>query len=185
MKRVKLQEAVWTADQITRAVIHSQFFQRKLLVVPRCTWPGHECDLLAVHAPSLRILDLEIKISRQDLLADPKKDKWWEGHFPVYDKELRQYVQKPRVRLEWPPNVWKHYYVMPDAVWRSGDLGGQLPAKSGVIIFRRNGSGLFAWVAKHAQPNKKAQPIQPADVMDLARLAGLRMWDALLKLETR
>lgn len=173
----------WSEARIAKALVHSQLFQRKLLIVPRCHFAGAEADLLAVHTPSLRLIDVEIKISRADLLADPKKDKWW--HRWGWDMRTGDWANKRR--LDWPPKVWKHYYALPADIWRrlKDDDKAKLPQASGVILLGPDNQGvLIAWLAKRAGPNPKAPSIQAADVMDLARLAGLRMWDALDKLET-
>lgn len=180
MKRIALVDDAlpWSEAKVARALVHSQLFQRKLLIVPRTGWTGHEADLLAVHSPSLRLIDIEIKISRQDLLADPKKDKWWSRR--GWDHAAGDW--KHKVRLEWPPKVWKHYYALPAPIWRKGreSLEPRLPPASGVILLGPNDrGGLMAWLAKRAKPNTKAPAIDAFDVMDLARLAGLRMWDAL------
>lgn len=172
-------ELPWSEARVARALVHSQLFQRKLIIVPRCHFAGAEADLLAVHQPSLRLIDIEIKISRADLLADPKKDKWWNtGRGAAL-------FQRTTMR-EWPPKIWKHYYAMPAPIWRKGreSIEPQLPPASGVILLGPDNRGtLIAWLARRAKGNPKAPPIQPVDVMDLARLAGLRMWDALLKVE--
>lgn len=185
MNRVPLLELElpWSEARVAKALVHSQLFQRKIIIVPRCHWAGAEADLLAVHGPSMRLIDVEIKISRQDLLADPKKDKWWSRK--GWDLGRGTWAQE-RMR-EWPPKVWKHYYAMPAEIWRKGRvaLEPKLPQASGVILLGPGSDGqLLAWVARRAKANKKAEPIKPADVLDLARLAGLRMWDALVRLET-
>ena len=58
----------WTERSIGGLVVR-QLFQRRVLAVPNCCWTGSECDLLVI-APCLRIIDVEIKISRADLRAD-------------------------------------------------------------------------------------------------------------------
>lgn len=185
------QELPWSEARIAKALVHSQLFQRKLLIVPRCHFTGPEADLLAVHTPSLRLIDVEIKISRADLLADPKKDKWWTSKWepidPTNPASPHRKVEERSPR-DWPPKIWKHYYAMPAPIWRKGRaaLEPKLPPASGVILLGPSHSGaLTAWLARRAKPNKTAPSIQAADVMNLARLAGLRMWDALEKLEAR
>lgn len=161
----------WTAAAITRAVIRSQVFNRNVVAVPCTNWTGHECDLLVVEK-RLRIIDLEVKISRSDLKADLKKAKWWHHRWA-----------KPwnRVALEerndWPPGVWKHYYAMPAEVW-DAKLLAHIPATSGVLLLRRPNQ---VSVVRPAKPNIKAKPVSAADAIDIARLAGLRMWDALAR----
>lgn len=173
----------WSEAAVGRALVQSQLFQRKLVIVPRCHFAGAEADLLAVHQPSLRLIDIEIKISRQDLLADPKKDKWWSRK--GWNHGAGTWAEEKQ--REWPPKVWKHYYAMPAPIWHKGktSLEPQLPPRSGIILLGPDTRGtLIAWLARKAQGNKLARPLQPVDVMDIARLAGLRMWDALAKQET-
>lgn len=182
--RVPLLESTlpWSEARIARALVHSQLFQRKIIIVPRCHHAGAEADLLAVHAPSMRLIDVEIKISRSDLLADPKKDKWWSRK--GWDFERETWAEERQ--REWPPGIWKHYYAMPADIWHKGKstLEPKLPKASGIILLGPDSDGqVIAWLARRSQGNKRAKPIQPVDVMDLARLAGLRMWDALLRQE--
>jgi hypothetical protein len=66
----------WSERLIARAIALQTFKRRYLMAVPNCNWTGHECDLLVV-TDNLRIIDVEVKISRADLKADAKKEKWW------------------------------------------------------------------------------------------------------------
>ena len=69
----------WSERLIARELAVG-LFARRLVVVDNCIWTGHECDLLCV-TTDLRIVDVEIKISRSDLKADAKKDKWFRRTF--------------------------------------------------------------------------------------------------------
>ena len=69
---VKPEILPWSENLIAATLARQIFHRKHLVVVPNCSWPGSECDLLVV-TPSLRIIDVEIKISRADLLADTKK----------------------------------------------------------------------------------------------------------------
>ena len=124
----------------------------------------------------LRIIDVEIKISRADLKADAKKDKWW----ITRPWSRRHIAAEPR---RWPDKVWKHYYVMPKAIWEAKLLA-DINEASGVILLEQDSrftGGLRIDVIRPAKPNRDAKPICPADAIDLARLASLRMWAALTK----
>jgi len=163
----------WNENWIARALARDAHIARKaLLIVPRCHWTGYECDLLAIDRESMKVVDIEIKISRADLLADPKKDKWWSHHWT-----------RPSVQREWPPKTWRHYYALPADVWKP-DLLERLPARSGVILMRRidGEQRVELDLARRATPNREAKPIGADDAIDLARLCGLRMWDALQRL---
>jgi hypothetical protein len=167
----------WSETSIARALAQ-QFFNRKyLVVVPNCTWPGSECDLLCI-TENLRVIDVEIKISRSDLRADAKKDKWWHsGEWQMVDG---RYKQGDRTRIEWPRKVWKHYYAMPKEIW-TPDLFDSLPSKSsGVLLLseQQYDGHLIATCARRATPCREAAPISAAAAIEVARLASLRMWDS-------
>lgn len=165
----------WTEASVGRAVVRS-VFKGAVLAVPCCSWTGHEADLLVV-TRDLKLIDVEVKISRADLKADLKKDKWWK-HRPWSRRH------HPLERLQWPPKVWKHYYAVPHDIW-CDDLFAALPECSGVMLLHRPGAGHkrmsigSVTVARAAKANRLAERISGADAIDLARLASLRMWDAL------
>lgn len=171
----------WSEYNIARA-ISLQTFQRKCVVlVDNCNWTGHECDVLAV-TTDLRIIDVEVKISRADLKADAKKDKWWIqqwGHWA--DGKM---VRPDPIARIYPPKVWKHYYALPKEIW-TPELFEYLPSKaSGVLLLSHIGEArsIRAPIAvdciRRATPNKEATRLKPEQAMDIARLANLRMWEA-------
>src|SRR5258706_3107500 len=155
----------WSEYQIA-AWLCRHTFQRKHLVVPNCNWTGNECDLLVVTA-TLRIIDVEIKISRADLKADADKDKWWHPRPWQRHGESRL----PRTPRNWPLRVWKHYYCMPKEIWKPELLACIAPV-SGVLLV----GNAMIWSERRAKCNKDAKPIDAEDAIDIARLAGLRMW---------
>lgn len=173
-RRQLVEDVKWSEARIGALLAYQLFNGRSVLVVPNCKWTGYECDMLVV-TQSLRIIDVEIKISRADLKADAKKDKWW---------KLRPWSRrhKPRERREWPEKVWKHYYAMPESIY-TPDLLAHIPAASGVLLLREKHQRGHISVARRCKPNRDAQPIGAADAVDLARLASLRMWAALTKKE--
>lgn len=196
----------WSEHAIARALVRQTFNRKYLVVVPNCNWTGHECDLLVV-TENLRIIDIEIKISRADLKADAKKEKWWRreyiGHWPEVtemrhhprlDKLVVQSVQR-RYRYkstpkDWPSKVWKHYYALPKEIWRP-ELLSVLPSpRSGVLLldgdgYRPAGDAMRIDCVRRAAPNRDAPAISPVAAVDIARLASLRMWDAYGRLEAR
>jgi len=170
-----LDDTKWNADFIGKAIAY-QIFKRADLVVPNCYWTGNETDLLVIERKGLRIIDVEIKISRSDLKADLRKDKWW-----VKRPWSRRSGQP--TRLEWPAKVWKHYYVMPAEIW-DPKLYDDIPQASGIVTLKHQRSKttpISAVLVRRAKPNREAKPISPHDAIDLARLATLRMWAALTK----
>jgi|GEM_PF-1026902 len=197
----------WSETSIARALAQQTFNRKYLVVVPNCNWTGHECDLLVV-TETLRVIDVEIKISRADLKADAKKEKWWHreylGQWPSVSElrhsklsnelvEVRRH-RKSRYRStpkDWPRKVWKHYYALPKDIWHP-ELFAALPsAQSGVLLLDREGyprpvdAGMRVECVRRATPNRDAPSIGPAAAVDIARLASLRMWDAYARLEQR
>lgn len=164
----------WSAPLIGRA-LHRDFLNRKgLVVVPNCYWTGYETDLLVVH-DSLRLIDVEIKVSRADLRADAKKDKWW-VNLPWDQRNA------PRAARDWPRKIWRHYYCMPAEIWKD-ELFDTIPPNSGVVLLTSTKHGtVSADCRRRAKPNPDAQPINASAAVDLARLASLRMWESMLEL---
>lgn len=168
----------WNEASIAAAISRQTLKSRCLLLVDRCNWTGCECDVLGVTA-DLRIIDVEIKISRADLRADARKDKWWVRQFGRWSAEAQAYVQPPDVARPWPQKVWKHYYALPAEIW-SDDLLDALPSKaSGVLLLngKKDGS-VVVTCRRRATPDRAATTLTAAQALDIARLANLRMWDA-------
>ena len=167
----------WSELLIARA-ISRQVLQRKCVVlVDNCNWTGHEADVLGVTMDG-RLIDVEVKISRADLKADAAKDKWWQ-------RVVGWRAYGPDAPREHPPRVWKHYYAMPADVWRP-ELVECLPsAASGVLLLRQRGGAMPVDVqcVRRATPAKDAYRLTPAQTLDVARLANLRMWEAYRRLE--
>jgi len=168
----------WDERKIGRAVCRQVLLSKCIVLVENTSWTGHECDLLGV-TMDLRVIDVEVKISRADLKADAAKDKWWHRRAGwLYGTE-----PPPRPRewpREWPPKVWKHYYALPRDLWDVALFDALPSPNSGVLLMteRSNGAITIA-VERRATPNRDAERLSPADVLDVARLANLRMWDAL------
>lgn len=174
----------WSETSIARALARQTFNRQHLVVVPNCGWTGHECDLLVVTA-NLLVIDVEIKISRADLKADAKKDKWWHRGHAEWDGVARCWGPRPGdARREWPRKVWKHYICCPKDIW-APDLLACLPSPaSGVILVAERNHDranrmptLELTVERRAKPCRDAKAISPEQAVDIARLASLRMWD--------
>lgn len=175
----------WSEALIIRA-ISLQTLQRKCVVlVDNCSWTGHECDVLAV-TQDLRIIDVEVKISRADLKADAKKDKWWQRL--TYAEAQRRGVDmwSRGDARQHPPKVWKHYYAMPAEIWADSLLQFLPSRASGVLLLeQRKGSSLPVLVkcVRRATPNRDATRLSAEAAIDIARLANLRMWEAYARTE--
>jgi hypothetical protein len=176
----------WSEKLIGSAL--SKMFEGKfMMAIPTCGWTGHECDLLAV-TKDMRIIDVEIKISRSDFRADFGKEKWY--YTPMEASEItgvswQDYWlgKESRVRRPWPRKVWKHYYCMPESIWIES-MGAQAGSMhSGIILLSEDSGKIKARVHRIAKPDRKAETLSPEHVLDLARHASLRMWSAIDKLE--
>lgn len=162
----------WNEHMIARAIALQTLARKCVVLVDNCNWTGYECDVLGV-TTDLRIIDVEVKISRGDLKADAAKDKWW--HRLSWRAE-----GPPRLR-EHPPKVWKHYYALPKDIWKPELLACLPSPASGVLLLREGKSSAMPFVVecvRRSTPAKDAYRLTPAQAVDVARLANLRMWEA-------
>ena len=171
----------WSEFEIVRAIgLH--VLQRKcLLLVDRCSWTGNECDVLGL-TTDLRVIDVEVKISRADFKADAAKDKWWDRYISWDNRDLHTCLPEPQ---RWPRRVWKHYFAMPAEIWKP-DLLEFLPSPAcGVLVASRQSHNnvVAVRVMRRATPNRDAYRLSPDEVIDVARLANLRMWDAYQRID--
>jgi hypothetical protein len=172
----------WTERQIARALAQKMFNRKYLVVVPNCSWPGSECDVLAL-TENLRVIDVEIKISRADLKADAKKYKWQHGFDAALDGGYEMFGKHTPRRREWPRRVWKHYYALPADIWDDSLLESLGSESSGVLLLHEADGQIYVMVRRMAKPDREAQPISAANAIDVARMANLRMWDAHKEIE--
>lgn len=173
---------IWNEQTIARAVALQTLARKCVVLADNCNWTGHECDVLAVTA-DMRVIDVEVKISRADFKADTKKEKWWQRaenwHFGDGKYSHRHDgPPAPDMRRDWPQKVWKHYFAMPADIW-TPDLEQHLPSKAcGVLLLREMGGVVQVYSERRATPCRDAEKLTPAQVLDVARLANLRMWEA-------
>lgn len=188
----------WNEKSIARAISLQTFSKKCVLLVDNCNWTGHECDVLGV-TMDLRIIDIEIKISRSDLKADAKKEKWWDRKHVGYSEEIKNYFADGKLKSihrsplyesngkEHPRKVWKHYYAVPKDIWKP-DLLEFLPSSaSGILLLKNNEFSselIIVDCHRRAKPNKDADRLKPEQVMDIARLANLRMWESYRMLDS-
>ena len=166
----------WTERNISHSLARDFFGNQNIVLVPNCNWTGHECDLLVV-TQDLRIIDVEVKISKDDFKNDILKEKWWESHF-MNENTGRYQRHKVPVKRTHPIKVWKHYYAMPKEIWKP-EFQEFLPSQNcGVILLSTRGNRIIAELHKRAIPNRKADMISEHDAINIARLANLRMWNA-------
>ncbi len=163
----------WSEGVIARHISTQTLAKKCVVLVDRCNWTGYECDVLAVTA-DLRIIDVEVKISRSDFKADAKKDKWW--HRQSWGWPPKE--PPPPVRRDWPPKVWKHYVAMPAALWDDALFEFMPSPMSGLLLVRDHSGRIEVNCRRRATPDRHADRISAAAAIDIARLANLRMWDA-------
>jgi hypothetical protein len=166
----------WSEHTIARAISLQTLARKCVVLVDNCNWTGHECDVLGV-TTDLRIIDIEVKISVADLKRDAKKDKWW--HRPGWTWAKRE--APGAVANLHPRKVWKHYYALPADLWKP-ELLECLPSPASGVLLLREGDWpqppIIVSCERRATPAKDAYRLKPEDVMDIARLANLRMWEA-------
>lgn len=160
----------WTAREIARSVYLQAFNGKHLVLLPNCYYPGSECDLLVVRA-DLRMMDVEIKISRSDLKADGAKDKWFD-YAVGWNKP-----GTPRTARTHPRRIWKHYYCMPHEMWKD-DLAECIQPTSGIILMREFGHKPYCHIHRQAKPAKVCDKIDLAELCQIARITTDRMWRA-------
>lgn len=172
----------WTERSVA-GVLARNSFDNALCVLPNAGWAAAtvgEIDMLVV-PPCMRVIDVEIKVSRADLKADAKKAKWWRDPYLGGKRETP---------LQWPTNAWKHYYALPAEIWKPELLAALPSPASGVLLVHdhdvvsRYGWGRVS-CARRAKPNRDAQPIRVAELRQIARLTSLRMWDAYRECDVR
>ena len=171
----------WTEARIARAIQRQTLSSRCLLLVPNCIWTGHEADLLGVTVDG-RLIDVEVKISRADFRCDARKEKWWQTTGWRYDDKIASRYQRAvpvREARLWPPKVWKHYYALPADLWRDDMLAQRASQKSGVLLLTDKNGRPEVRCMRRATPNTRADRLRDTEILDIARLANLRMWDAL------
>ncbi len=182
-ERVRVErDQPWSENMIARALAMDFFERKHLVLVPNCNWTGRECDLLIV-TRDLRIIDVEIKISRADFRADAAKEKWWHYGLGTWSGESpnSKWIYPKKERKPWPPKIWKHYYALPAALWKSEMREQMGSPMSGVLLLSQAHGKLQVSPVKQAKPNRAAERIDASDAIDIARLASLRMRAALAK----
>lgn len=149
-----------TCRQIELAL--ARYFNHRLnLIVPNVSWGlhelGHECDLLVVR-PSGFAVEVEIKISRGDLVKDQQK---WHGH---KSKLLRQ--------------LW---FAVPERLLKHADL---VPDHAGILSATWDRCGVLNIKSHRAAAiNKDARALTEAQILKVSHLGCMRIWSLKQGLE--
>jgi hypothetical protein len=138
-----------TAKEIEIRVAYF-FGTRENVIVPNVSWGlvNHECDLLML-TKSGYFREIEIKVSKGDLIADKKKD-----HQHNDDKIRELYFAIPQ-KLE--PHI---EYI---------------PEKAGILVVKPNNGGIKQ--IREAIINSKAEKATQDDRFKLGRLGVMRVWN--------
>lgn len=135
--------------------IVNHYGRRQHIIVPNCyinfgTIADHECDLLIIKQSGYAD-EIEIKMSKADLIADFKKKH---GH---NDERLKHL-----------------YYAMPIEIYEEcKDL---IPDHAGVLTIKKYGERCFVSTAKQAT-KKKCRKLTDGEQLKIARLGVMRFWN--------
>jgi len=163
------------------AALSRGFFDTALCSLDNCQSTGFETDLYVVDQ-RMRVIDVEIKLSRADLKRDRDKAKWryeWSTATRMNGRPTLQRIQSAEPAL-WPAGVWKHYVAIPEEVWHDKLYAHMSPA-SGLLLITDTTPDPRHWrvhTARKAKPNKAARPIGCEDLRKVARLQTFRLWES-------
>jgi hypothetical protein len=138
---------------------------RKYIIVPNVSWGFgmHECDLFLIKKTGF-VIEIEIKVSKSDLLADFKK-----GHRHK-DRQNR---------------ITEFYYAIPsDLISSCYDL---IPKEAGVIVCERfigyNKENIVRTYMKRKAPRiKNSRKLTLEEQLKIARLGCMRIWSLKQKI---
>jgi hypothetical protein len=134
-------------------LVAKYFDYRKNLIIPNVSWgwTTHECDLLVV-SPSGRVLEVELKISKSDLLNDLKK--------PHHHKAK---------------NIHEVWFAVPEELLEAAKE--VLDSKFGIAYIHKCSNGKYVVEkARKAKTNTKVKAATEKDVEKLKRLLCMRIW---------
>lgn len=138
--------------------IATKFGIRTNIIVPNLSWglPGmHECDLFILKMSGYGV-EVEIKRSKSDLLADFKKSH---NHKDRFNR------------------IKEFYYAFPESMLKTCEES--IPKDAGIIVCRRSDWGkklVYASFHRAATPIKTARKLTPEEQFKIARLAAMRIW---------
>jgi hypothetical protein len=154
-RRKKPRKRPITTIEIEDAIAR-KFGVRENIIVPNISWglPGmHECDMFIIKKSGFCV-EVEIKRSKSDLLADFKK-----GHNHS-DRRIKEF-----------------YYAIPESMLKPcKDL---IPKHAGIITCERNEWGrklVYASFHRDPVPNKDARKLTTEEQFKVARLGTMRIW---------
>ncbi len=140
--------------------VAEHFDRRKNIIVPNVSWGlfSYELDMVVLY-PTGWASEIEIKISKSDLLADKKKSHQHKNRFIRY--------------------LW---FAIPEKI---SDCVEHIPERAGIIVIPTKGS---ITIVREPQENPNAQKFSDAMRLTLARLGAIRVWNLkrqILEVERR
>lgn len=133
----------------------SRYFNCRLnLIVPNVSWGlrdlGHECDMLVIR-PSGFAVEVEIKISRGDLIKDAKK---WHQHKSELIRQL--------------------WFAIPEPLQHCVKF---IPEHAGILVARKHEEHWIGIdVLRHSPVNKSARSLTPEEILKVSSLGCMRIW---------
>ena len=133
------------------------FNYRRHIIVPNISWglQMQECDLLVITSAGCAY-EIELKISRADLLADKKKHGTY---------------RNPSTHNE--GKVHRLYFAVPEYMLK--DLE-HVPSRAGVIVARYGGHGWRCELHREARIDTDVQKFDDKRLLALGRLGCMRIW---------
>jgi len=127
--------------------LYNNFNTGGVLIIPNVSWGmfNHECDLIMLSKAGYAT-EIEIKISRADLLKDKKK---------VHNHD--------------DPKISKLFFAIPDYMEKDIDL---IPRRAGIILVNKHGHCKNI----RAAHGKYLYKFPDAEKYKLARLGSIRLW---------
>ena len=137
-------------------VLNRYFDCRRNIIVPNVSWGMylnnkslHECDLLICTGNNY-LYEVEIKITKPDLVADKKKSH---GHRH--------------------PSIKRLYFAYPNYL-EDADI--HVPERAGIITIGRTDAGGFGWDVRRTPINTNVKRISDSEKLKLAHLGAMRIW---------
>jgi hypothetical protein len=154
-KKKVVKPKVITTIEMEEAIAR-KFGFRTNIIVPNISWGlrgMHECDIFIIKQTGYCV-EIEIKRSKSDLLADFKK-----GH-QHQDNRIKEF-----------------YYAMPISLLKTCEE--LIPKHAGIITCDRSDYGkklVFASFRRNPVPNRNAIKLSHVEQFKVARLGTMRIW---------
>ena len=139
------------------------FHPSKHIMVPNLSWGmlPFECDL-AVLSGSGYLYEVEIKVSKADIIRDAKKHKW------LYYDSLNK--------------IRKLWFAIPESLSDAVDC---IRPEAGILVVEPpNKTMIYGYINEIRKPkiNVNAKKLSERDQLQFARLGAIRIWDLKFRL---